>query len=96
MNAIKREELGLSSSYPALALFDPFKGQTTEKVFRLLEKHNIHFMLIPENCTDRLQPLDVVVNKPVKDFLKGRFQEWYANQVQQQLADGEELKLVDM
>jgi hypothetical protein len=36
----KREELGLSSSYPALALFDHFKGQTTEKVFKLLEKHS--------------------------------------------------------
>lgn len=36
----KREELGLSSRYPALALFDHFKGQTTEKVFKLLEKHS--------------------------------------------------------
>ena len=43
-----------------------------------LEKRHIHIATVPVNCTDRLQPLDVSVNKAVKAFLRNQFQEWYA------------------
>jgi len=33
------------------------------------------------NCTDRLQPLDLSINKPVKDFLQNKFQKWYAEEI---------------
>ena len=32
-------------------------------------------------CTDRLQPLDLRVNKVAKAFLQREFQEWYANEI---------------
>ena len=51
--------------------------------------------LIPPNCTDRLQPLDLSVNKAVKDFLHGQFREWYAKQVCTQFEEGEN-KMVDL
>jgi len=47
----------------------------------LLEENNIHACLLPPNTTDRLQPLDVAVNKPAKEFYKQKFQEWYFRQV---------------
>lgn len=47
----------------ALAIFDHFKGQLTEKVSKLLEDHNIQSVLVPPACTDRLQPLDISVNQ---------------------------------
>ena len=53
----KREELGLDENQPALAIFDHFNGQLTERVNDLLESHDIHSVLVPANCTDRLQPL---------------------------------------
>lgn len=59
-----------------------FKGQTTPAIHQLLESHNIHVVL---HCTDRLQPMDVAVNKPAKDFLKRQFEQWYAAEVTQQL-----------
>ena len=43
---------------------------------------------MPANCTDKLQPLDVSLNKPVKDEMKKRFQIWYSEQVQKQLQEG--------
>ena len=46
----------------------------------LLDNHNINVTLIPANCTDRLQPLDLSINKPAKDFLRSQFQEWYAQE----------------
>ena len=40
---------------------------------------------LPANCTDKLQPLDISVNKPMKDHLKSKFQQWYAQEVKKQL-----------
>ena len=48
-------------------------------------------ILIPANCTDRLQPLDLSVNKAAKEFLRRSFQTWYALQVCSQL-EGKTLK----
>ena len=42
-------------------------------------------MQLPPNCTDKLQPLDISINKPMKDHLKAKFQQWYANEVRKQL-----------
>ena len=41
---------------------DNFKGQTTDKVFDILEANNIHVNLLLPNTTDRLQSMDVSVN----------------------------------
>ena len=37
--------------------------------------------MVPANCTDKLQPLDVSVNKAAKNFLCGQFQDWYVTQI---------------
>lgn len=84
----KRKELKLSKNQAALALFDVFKGQQTEPVTSLLEEHNILVVPIPANCTDRLQPMDLSINKAAKDFMRSKFREWYATQVQVQLDEG--------
>jgi len=81
-----RETLGNDSA--ALVIMDNFKGQVTDKMTRLLESYNIHTCLIPPNTTDRLQPMDVAVNKPAKAFIRQCFQAWYGEQISMQL-DGE-------
>ena len=45
-------------------------------------------MIIPVNCTDRLQPLHFTVNKSAKEFLRKQFQQWYSDQVCKQLKQG--------
>ena len=37
---------------------------------KVLEENNILVVEIPPNYTDRLQPLDLAVNKPLKDQMK--------------------------
>ena len=70
-----RKALKLSEDHPALVLFDVFKGQCTEEVLQLLLDNNILYIFIPANSTDKLQPLDLSVNKPAKDFMKLKFQD---------------------
>ena len=55
-------------TYPALVLLDSFTGQGTQEIYDLLEANNINSVMVPANCTDRLQLLDVSINKTVKDF----------------------------
>ena len=78
-----RQQLGCDC--PALVIIDNFKGQVTTTVNELLDSHNIHTCLLPPNTTDHLQQLDIAVNKPAKDFLRQKFDEWYTQQVMQQL-----------
>ena len=84
----KREVLKLDKDRPALAIFDSFKGQTTPAFYSLLQSHNIIAVQVPANCTDKLQSLNVSLNKPVKDEMKKQFQTWYSEQVQKQLQEG--------
>ena len=85
--ARKRKALQLQETQPALVLFDSFRGQTTEAIGKLLERNNILSQQIPPNCTDKLQPMDISINKPVKNGMRARFQKWYADEVQSQLKD---------
>ena len=71
--ARKRSELNLDDTHPALVIFDSFKAQTTERVLKLLEDNYIYSIMVPANCTDRLQPMDISVNKAAKHFLREQF-----------------------
>ncbi len=53
-------------------------------------------MIVPANCTDYLQPLDLTVNKVAKSFLKQKFAEWYADQVASQFSSNPVPNPVDL
>jgi len=61
--------------------FDNFKAQRTDGILQLLEDNNIDCVFVPANCTGELQPMDLSVNKSVKDVLRAQFQDWYAAEV---------------
>lgn len=63
---------GLSCIAP---FFDNFHGQCTENLLKRIDNNHINVILIPPNCTDCLQPLDLSVNKSIKYFLRVAFQE---------------------
>ena len=64
-----REKLQLDPGHRALCIFNNFKAQCTDKILQLLENLNIDKVFVPANYSGELQPLDLSVNKPVKDFL---------------------------
>ena len=84
---VERQRENFDPETPALVIMDNFKGQVVPSVTELLESNIIHTCLLPPNTTDRLQPMDLSVNKPAKDFLKRQFEEWYAENLSEQLSD---------
>ena len=93
---IEEKRKALSVTAPALVIFDRFKGQCTEAVLSLLEKNNILMAVVPGNCTNRLQPLDISANKPAKELLRGKFQTWYSDQICQTMKEGVAEKSIDL
>ena len=85
----KRTALDLPGTQSALVIFDEFRGQLTDEILMQLEENIILYVTVPPNCTDRLQPLYVSVNRPAKEFLRSKFGEWYAGQVAIQMKDKE-------
>ena len=75
-----KDELDLPVRQKALAIFDCFRGQITEDFLYTLKSNILVYVTIPPNWTDKLQPMDLSVNKSAKDFLKAQFQNWYAEQ----------------
>lgn len=76
-----RKRLSLQSDHSALVIFDKFRGLCTPNILSLLQNHHIQFVIVPSNCTDHLQPLDVCVNKAMKDFLRKKFHDWHSTKV---------------
>ena len=88
-----RKDLSLPENHPALVMFDRFKGQCTKGIISLLDDNHLRLAIVPANCTDRLQPLDVSVNKPIKEFLRRKFQQWYSEEVRRQIDSGKAVKV---
>ena len=53
-------------------------------------------VIVPPNCTDRLQPLDVSVNRAAKHFIRGKFESWYADRIMPQQESGQDIQPVDL
>ena len=76
----------------ALLIFDVLRGQTTDKVLKVLEDNNILATKILPNMTHLFQPLDLTVNKVAKDFMKKKFSKWFSRQISIGLENGQELQ----
>ena len=84
----KRKELPLPDEQKAILVFDVIKGQKTERVQHLIADNNCVCVFVPAHMTNYFQPLDLTVNGPAKQFLKGKFQEWYAREIAKQVDKG--------
>uniref|UniRef100_A0A1X7V892 DDE-1 domain-containing protein n=1 Tax=Amphimedon queenslandica TaxID=400682 RepID=A0A1X7V892_AMPQE len=92
----KREDLNLPSNYHCLVIIDNFKAQCTDSIFAMLTDNNIYYVFIPANCTDRLQPLDISVNKGAQSYLRNSFQEWYASPIKSRFDSSEEIQPINL
>ena len=56
-----------------MVIFDKFKEQCTDAVMQLLKDNNVHVVIVPVACTDRVQPLDLNLNKSAEEFYDRNF-----------------------
>ncbi len=68
LEVIKRDSLSFVT--PMVLMLDRFSAHLHPAVLEVCRKNRIRVILIPAGCTDKLQPLDVAVNKPFKQFVK--------------------------
>ena len=92
----KRRQLGLDEKHTGLVILDEFKGQTTSTVLKLMQSNDLMYIIVPPNCTDQLQPLDASVNQAAKQFLRSKFENWYADCIVVQKNTGKDIEPVDM
>ena len=59
----------------SLIIMDTFKEQDSDVILDLSEKHMCHLVIFPHNLTNKFQPLDITVNKPVKSFISNKYNE---------------------
>jgi hypothetical protein len=58
----------------SLIIMDRFKVHLMPEVTKKLNEINADIILIPPGLTYMLQPLDIYVNKPIKDALRDKFE----------------------
>ncbi|CAG2190986.1 unnamed protein product [Mytilus edulis] len=82
--------LNNSTTQKAIAIFDVFKAHRGERLLNLLKDNDIVPLFVPAACTDRLQPLDLSVNREYKEQLKSHFHDWYSAEVIHQINEQED------
>ena len=64
------------------------KVTQTQQVKHVILANNCVYVFVPKNLTNHFQPLDLNVNGQAKQFLKRKFETWYANQVTKEIEKG--------
>ncbi len=60
----------------SMLVLDSFKGHLVDSVEESLKGKKSDMVVIPGGMTSQLQPLDVSVNKPFKDYVKDEYETW--------------------
>jgi hypothetical protein len=66
-----------------LLVFDSFRAHLTDEVLQSLAKVNTTVVVIPGGCTSKVQPVDVSLNKPIKDIVRGLWEDLMVQHVNQ-------------
>ena len=86
------EDTKPSKSYPleqyTLIIMDSFKGQDNDTMKKLCAENNCDVVIVPHNLTNKIQPLDLSVNKAAKSFIQNKYKDWFADQEFTQLLNG--------
>ena len=81
INLILNEKLVQQQILPKILILDTAPCHTTAQVLSTLKKQDIFPCFIPGGTTSIFQPLDVSINKPVKDYVRKKYVEWLTKKV---------------
>ena len=66
-----------------LLVFDSFKAHFVDDVLQALKRANASNVVLPGGCTSKAQPVDVSLNRPIKDTVRGLWEEFMASNMAQ-------------
>ena len=66
----------IKSATGTSSIYDRAKSHFSDRINYLFKKNNVNYALIPLGQTSCLQPLDVSINKPFKDYIRDKFLEF--------------------
>ena len=89
----ERDMLNLDEKQPTPLITDVFSGQMTKPVIDKMAENYIKLVKVPANMTRIFQPLDLIVNRSAKVFMKKRFTEWHSRCIVQELDNGKDIQL---
>ena len=69
---------------------DTFKGQDNDTVKKLCAENSCDVVIVPHNLTNKFQPLDLSVKKPVRSFIQNKHNDWFADHVFMELQNGKD------
>ena len=73
---LARHAKKLPSGKKGLLLMDGHSSHIDPKVLESIKKLNYDAVFFPSNCTGRLQPLDIGVNKVFKNYYTTKWENW--------------------
>ena len=69
-------KVGDLSRRKSMLVWDSFRAHLSKPVHNTLRSINTECVVIPGGMTSMLQPLDVSINKPFKDRMRAKWQNW--------------------
>ena len=81
-----KEEKGLSQEQHSLVI--TFKRQDNDILKEFCFKSRCEIVIVPDNLTNKFQPLNLTVNKAAKVFIQNQCNGWFSDQVARQLKSG--------
>jgi hypothetical protein len=70
-----------SKTGKTLLILDEFRGHMTTAVRNAIADCDTVLVIIPGGCTNKLQVMDVGLNKPFKDRMRDCYHQWFVDQV---------------
>ena len=71
-----------------LVIMDILKGQDNDEMRKFRAKNSLEIVIFSHKLTNKIQPLDISVNKTAKFFISDKYNSWLTNEVSKQLKDG--------
>lgn len=76
IDLVWRKRPGANLGVRAMLVLDSFRCHISDRVKDKLAACHTDLVIIPGGMTSQLQPLDVCLNKPMKDYVRTAYNEW--------------------
>jgi len=88
------QQLNLQENQKLVWLIDCWSVHKSKQFVIYIKGHpNILVVFVPTNCTSELQPVNVMIQRPLKQAFKVNFNKWIVNIMKHQICEGKELHI---